>query len=82
MKAIEIVTKSSLVHVIAREFNTNVLFLDRRWWELRPRMQVTIPVKDDEHMIRVQKRVLHEVVLRGYSPGIHMRMENVETRNA
>lgn len=79
MKAVQVTSKSSLIHVIGNQFKVNVEFLDRRWWELRPRMRVTIPVENDYQMIKVQGRVLDQIILRGYSPGIDMRMVNVES---
>lgn len=79
-QAVEVTTKHSFIHTIARDYGVSVEFLDRRFWELRPRMRATIPVRDDKHLIKVQREVLRYVIERGYSPAIHLRMVNVETR--
>lgn len=78
-KVVQVTSKCSIVHVLARDFNVNVQYLDRRWWELRPRMQVNIPYKTLHEMVSIQGKVLRHFINSGYSPSIHMRMADVDT---
>lgn len=78
MKTVQVTSKHSFIHVIAREFKVNVKFMDRRWWELRPRMRVDIPYKSLSDMVKIQNRTLQLFSMTGYRPGIHMKINASE----
>lgn len=79
IRAVRVTSKSAFIHTLASRFKVNVEFLDRRWWEFRPRMQVTIPVVDDHDVLNIQGKVLREIHLYGYRPDINMRIINVKS---
>lgn len=77
-RVVEVTSKHSFIHVVGKEFGVNVEFLDRRWWEFRPRMKVNIPYSDLWELGRIQERVLNQVHLYGYGPYIHIRLTSVD----
>lgn len=76
-KVVQVTSKHSFIHVIAREHSANVQFLDRRWWEFRPRMRVNIPYRDLSHMVKIHRNVMTAVIERGYSPGVQVKVISV-----
>lgn len=79
IRAVQVTSKSAFIHTLAKRFDVNVEFLDRRWWEVRPRMQINVPVVDEYDVLKIQGSVLKEIRLYGYRPDVDMRMMNAES---
>lgn len=78
-RVVQATSKHSIIHVIAREFGVSVEFLDRRWWEFRPQMRISIPWKTLFELSEIQRTIRAEVRHRGYSERyVHVRISGDE----